>query len=76
MKNTKTPREDDIIAELLKAGEEDVNIKLKELFNLAKEKETIPEKWNNTIIILILKEKKKNWQITDQSVSHIYISCS
>lgn len=59
MKNDKAPGDDGIVVELLKAGEESTIKKLKEIFNLAQETETIPEKWKNAIIVLIHKKGDK-----------------
>ena len=75
MKNEKAPGDDGIITELLKAGEEATVKKLKEIFNLAQDKEAIPEKWKNALIILNYKKGDKK-EIGNFHIFKLYIELS
>ena len=59
LKNNKAPGEDQISAEMLKAGGEIARRKIKELFDVVLQTEKVPKKWKNAIIALIFKKGDK-----------------
>ena len=58
-KRTKAPGEDQIVAEMIKAGGEIALRKIQELFSAVLRTETLPKEWKNAIITLILKKGDK-----------------
>ena len=75
MKSIKAPREDQIVAEMIRAGGEIALSKIQELSNGVLRTETVPKEWKNAIIALILKKEEKkdraNYRPTSL-LSHIY----
>ena len=76
MKSSKTPGEDQIVAEMIRAGGEIALRKIQELFNAVLITETVPKEWKNAIITLILKKADKRdlakYTAIISRLSHIY----
>ena len=75
MKNGKSPCEDHVFIEMIKAGGEILLMKLRDLFNKTIEKEKVPEEWKNAIIILPFKKREKKDLANYHPISllpHIY----
>ena len=56
MKSSKAPGEDQIVAEMIRAGGEIALRKIQELFNAVLRTETVLKEWKNAIITLIFKK--------------------
>ena len=76
LKGSKAPGEDQIVAEMIRAGDEIALMKIQEFYNAVLRTETIPKEWKNAIITLILKKGDKkdlaNYRRTSL-LSHIQI---
>ena len=59
MKSSKAPEEDQIVAEMIRAGYEIALRKIQELFNAVLRTETVSKEWKNAITTLILKKGDK-----------------
>ena len=75
MTSSKAPGEDQIVAEMIRAGSEIAPSKIQELYTAVLRTETVPKEWKNAIIItLILKKGDKD--LTNYRpislLSHIY----
>ena len=75
MQSSKAPREDQIVAKMIRAGGEITLRKIQELFNAVLRTETVPKEWKNAITTLILKKGDKK-DLTNyipiSLLSHIY----
>ena len=59
MRSSKAPREDQIVVEMIRAGDEIALKKIQELSNAVLRTETMPKEWKSAIITLILKKRDK-----------------
>ena len=75
IKSSKAPGEDQIVAEMIRAGGEIARRKIQELFNAVLRTETVPKEWKKAIITLILKKGDKKDLASYRPInllSHIY----
>ena len=69
MKSRQVPGEDQIVAEMIRAGGEIALRKIQELFNAVLRTETVPKEWKNAIITLILKKGDKKDLVNYRPIS-------